>query len=401
MRGRALALVVAIAAMSGVFVAAASAGERSAQDFGSYEWTEIYDGGGSDWEGRAGLQAVGLRNRLYVMGGRTPEPSMVNPFASKLWDDVWESRDNGSTWELTAAGPGAGGSDALWPARGYFQAVTKGGTMYVMGGQNLPASCPPGPPLCSEFFNDVWASRDGSNWVQKTASAPWTGRAGLSAIVFKGWIYVLGGSSGDDVAIGGLGRVLFNDVWRSRDGASWEQVTDDAPWAPRAGAAVVEKNGYIYLLGGEDGFLCDFGPGGLDCPYFNDVWRTKDGADWELVTAAADWTARPGHQCQVLQDTIVCFGGFGFPVGDPTVPAHPRDVWTSRDGAVWQQVSDSPWNADGSEDVKYDFDSLVVKGGPGGLRPSILTFGGDREASFAAPDPLLVDADVWRFSPPA
>jgi len=99
-----------------------------------------------------------------------------------------------------------------------------------------------------------------------------------------------------------------------------------------------------------------------------------------------------------LFDTFLCFGGFGFPT-DPFVPAHPRDLWASRDGATWTLVSESPWNADGSEDVKYDFDSLVVRGGPGGQRPSIFTFGGDREASFVAPDPSLVDDEVWRFSP--
>jgi hypothetical protein len=98
------------------------------------------------------------------------------------------------------------------------------------------------------------------------------------------------------------------------------------------------------VLGGEDGFLCTFGSQGPVCPYYNDVWRSADGATWTLV-------------------------------------------------------SESPWNADGSEDVKYDFDSLVVRGGPGGLRPSIVTFGGDREASFTAPDPSLVDDEVWRFSP--
>jgi hypothetical protein len=50
--------------------------------------------------------------------------------------------------------------------------------------------------------------------------------------------------------------------------------------------------------------------------------------------------------------------------------------------------------------VKYDFDSLVVRGGPGGPPPSIYTFGGDREASFVAPSAALVDDEVWRFSPP-
>jgi len=399
---------------------AVGARAQGAVDFTSYDWSKVYDGDGAGWAGRAGLQAVELNNHLYLMGGRTPDPTAFNPFGSILWDDVWRSGDLGATWERVAAGPVAdpAAPDPIWAARGYFQALTKGGAMFVLGGQDFTVvpnpdfpDCPPPPPgvppapclpfvPASTFFNDVWRSTDGVDWEQVTAAAPWQARAGLSAIVFKGWLYVLGGSQGDDVAIGGSGRELFNDVWRSRDGATWELVTDEAPWAARAGAAVVEKNGYLYLLGGEDGFLCSFTLGGLDCPYYNDVWRSRDGAAWELVTPAAGWSARPGHQCHVLLDTIVCFGGFGFPL-DPFVPAHPRDVWTSRDGAHWEQVSDSPWNADGPEDVKYDFDSLVVRGGPGGLRPSIYTFGGDREAPFAAPDPTLVDDEVWRFSPPS
>ncbi len=418
------ALVIWSLVVVTVFVPTGFATEQGegAGDFGSYEWTQVYNGNGAGWAGRAGLQAVELHSRLYVMGGRTPNPTPFNPFGSILWDDVWESRDGGATWNLVAAGPVADPTspDPIWPARGYFQAVTMGGAMFVLGGQDFmvapnpdfPDNCPgspaPGvpPPPCppfvpaSTFFNDVWRSTDGAHWEQLTANAPWDGRAGLSAIVFKGWIYVLGGGQGDDVAIGGTGRKLFKDVWRSRDGKAWQLVTDDAPWAARAGAAVVEKNGYLYILGGEDGFLCSSGPGGLQCPYFNDVWRSRDGATWELVTDAAGWSARPGHQCQVLLDTIICFGGFGFPT-NPFVPAHPSDVWISRDGGHWQQVSDAPWNAEGPQDVKYDFDSLVVQGGPGGLRPSILTFGGDREASFVAPDPALVDDQVWRFSPPS
>jgi len=44
----------------------------------------------------------------------------------------------------------------------------------------------------------------------------------------------------------------------------------------------------------------------------------------------------------------------------------------------------------------------VVKGGKGGQRPSIFTFGGARE-TFDFTDPanyLNVDNDVWQFSPP-
>jgi hypothetical protein len=172
---------------------------------------------------------------------------------------------------------------------------------------------------------------------------------------------------------------------------------------------VVTKDGYLYLLGGEDGFLCTVGPTGLECPYFNDVWRSRNGAAWELVTPSAAWSPRPGHQAQVLYGSIVVFGGFGWPtLSDPTqppgpfnpfLPGHPTDQWASRDGQQWAKLPGSPWNAAGAADIKYDFDSLVVRTGLFGLRQSIYTFGGDREISFVNPDPAAVDDDVWRATP--
>ena len=301
-----------------------------------------------------------------------------------------------------------------WPARAYFQAVTKGRYMYVLGGQNFKLeqnNCPPFVPDCppfvssSDFFNDVWRSRDGIHWMEMTEAAPWAGRAGLSSVVHKGEIYIMGGSFNDDPAVigGPPTRIYFNDVWKSRNGRDWVKLTNNAPWEPRAGAITVVKNGYIYLLGGEDGFTCL--PDSPRCPpYYNDVWRTRDGANWELVTASADWAPRPGHQVVVLLNHFILFGGFGLSddPSDPFKAANPMDVWVSKNGADWSQVSDSPWNAATPEEIKYDFDALAVKGGKGGQRPSIFTFGGDRE-TFDFTDPinyLNVDNDVWRFSPP-
>ena len=178
-----------------------------------------------------------------------------------IWSDVWRSRDLGRSWQKLVETDTPG----HWPARAYFQAVTKGNAMYVLGGQNfnlvpnpgcafLPPGVPCDPPLvpASDFFNDVWRSENGRDWVCLTTNAGWHGRAGLSSVVFKGEIYVLGGSFNDDSSIvgGPPVRVYFNDVWKSRDGANWVPVTTNAPWAPRAGAAVVAKGGYIYLLGG-------------------------------------------------------------------------------------------------------------------------------------------------------
>ena len=357
----------------------------------------------ADWSPRAGLQVVQLYNSLYLMGGRTPRPPS-DPFIpgdSDIWGDVWQSADNGNSWQNVLQTE----DETHWPARAYFQAVTNNGYMYVLGGQNYklePNFCPPEAEACppfistSKFFNDVWRSIDGVKWEEMVASAPWSGRAGLSAVVYKNEIFVMGGSFNDDSAIiGGQPiRVYLNDVWKSSNGQDWEQLTDSASWAPRAGAAVVVKDGYMYLLGGEDGFVCTVES---RCPpYYNDVWRSSDGEAWELIIEEADWAPRPGHQVQVLRDRFVLYGGFGLSSNPdaPFEPANPVDVWVSKDGLQWTMLNDPPWNAIGPEEVKYDFDALVVG-------ESIYTFGGDRE-TFDFSDLtnyLNVDNDVWQFTP--
>lgn len=375
-------------------------------------WTEINEA--APWAARSGLRAVSLGGEFYIMGGRTAADPTALPFpipgASKIWGDVWRSSDRGATWEEILPD----GTPNSWSPRAFFEAVTLGGRMYVIGGQDFnlipnpnPFPGPGEPPFFSEsnFFNDVWCSEDGVNWTQQTEDAGWAGRAGLSAVVHRGAIYVMGGSFNDDSAIigGPPTRVYFNDVWCSRDkGVTWTQVNDNAPWMPRAGAVAVSKDGKIYLIGGEDGFTCE--SGGDRCPpYFNDVWSSRDGRHWEQVTDSAEWSSRPGHQVAVVNNQFVLFGGFGLSSdpADPFAPANPMDVWISKRGEKWTKVSDSPWNASNPSEVKYDFDILVAPGQKG-CGPSVYTFGGSRE-TFNFNDPtnyLNLDNDVWVYSPP-
>ena len=409
-------------------------GPKGGPSFADYEWTEVVATDfltNERWEPRAGLQAVELHNHLFVIAGRTPSPTFDNPFASIIHGDVWVSADLGQTWvELLEDAESSG----LWRNRAYFEAVTKGGYMYIMGGQNFTTILP-GPPfvLPSEFFKDVWRSKDGLVWEQMTDNAEWAklpkstmppappcgppltqGRAGLSAASFNGKLWILGGSQGDDLSIGGGPncRQVFNDVWYSENGSEWHLATADAPWEARAGGVALVKGGWLYLMGGEKGFT------GED-DYFNDVWRTKDGVAWEEVTGpdGAGWSPRPGHKCEVLANHFVCMGGFA--ALDPFFPnfdTNPSDIWISKDGADWEQVSDSPWNNDPSyfdcifatppelpvvcDNVRYDFDMLTVSGGKGGMKPSIFTFGGDREIFVPIPgNEFRIENDVWRYSP--
>jgi len=416
-----LALVIAPS------IGAAGKGPKGGPSFESYEWSEIVETDFLEperWEPRAGLQAVELHNHLFVIAGRTPlppSPPDFNPFASLIHGDVWASPDLGVTWvELLADAESAG----LWNNRAYFEAVTKGDYIYIMGGQNFGTF-----PFPSEFFKDVWRSKNGVDWEQMTGDAEWAtfplpgcqfgppsslGRAGLSVVSFKGKLWVLGGSQGDDLSIGGgpKCRQVFNDVWYSQDGSEWHMATGDAPWEARAGGVALVKGGWLYYMGGEKGFT------GED-DYFNDVWRTKDGMNWQEVTGpdGAGWSPRPGHKCSVLANHFVCMGGFAaldpFP---PNFDTNPSDIWVSKDGADWTQVSDSPWNNDpyytqcifadppelpiACDDIRYDFDMLTVSGGKGGMKPSIFTFGGDREIFVPIPgNELRVENDVWRYSP--
>jgi len=185
---------------------------------------------------------------------------------------------------------------------------------------------------------------------------------------------------------------FFNDVWRRTDGSEWELATEAAPWEPRAGAATAVRDDQLFLFGGEDGFTCEPLPN-CEAPYFNDVWVTSNGADWQLVTEAASWSPRPGHVCDRVGNRFLCFGGFGL-VENPT------DMWVSSDGATWEQLPSPPWGSSTPADMRYDFEALVLGDDQDGYR--VLTFGGDRETfDFSDPDNYLrVDNDVWSFALP-
>lgn len=374
--------------------------------FDDHRWTRVADG--VPWGRRAGVEAVRLGDSFFLVGGRTPNPFTPFPEGpipgdSTIWGDVWRSDDRGATWTEVLST-----RDSPWPARSYHEVVVQGSRMVLLGGQNFlldpnPACgrdlfCFPRFVSRSDFYNDVWASTDGEAWELLTPAAPWAARAGLSAAVLDGVIYVMGGSVNDDVAVvgGPPSRRLYNDVWRSVDGVTWELATADAPWAPRAGASVVVEDGWLYLLGGEFAFT------GFPPPYFNDVWRTRNGSDWELVTPAAGWSPRPGHTCDSVDGEFVCFGGYGQSPNPLDVFGRnsPVDMWASPDGAAWTRMATRPWNARSEADVRYDYDTIVAPGGPGTTGDAIYTFGGDRE-TFNFFDPTQwrnVDDDVWRFA---
>jgi N-acetylneuraminic acid mutarotase len=170
--------------------------------------------------------------------------------------------------------------------------------------------------------NEIWRSADGSTW-EDVGEAAWTPRKSAAVVVYQDKLWLFGGAT--HVLNDFTSDKLANDVWTSQDGVNWTQVTDAAPWAPIDDAHVTVFNDALYLLGGDGR---------------NDVWRSTDGKSWTELTAAAPWKVRHGYTGIAFDGKLWVYGGFGFSSSKDAL----NDIWYSSDGATWvQQAEHAPW----------------------------------------------------------
>lgn len=190
------------------------------------------------------------------------------------------------------------------------------------------------------YQNDVWSSADGVAWQQHHDTVPWGPRALHYTVAFDGRIWVMGGQTMPNFAPG-AGDCFYNDVWCSEDGSDWQCVCEHAPWSPRGmigGSAVMD--GRIWLLGG----------GTYDTPdhpdrlYYSDVWSTPDGVNWQCHTGDAAWHPRQYHDVAVFDDRLWVMEGYHIEPGVGILNRGNRnDVWYSSNGVDWHEVPDTPW----------------------------------------------------------
>jgi PKD repeat protein len=237
---------------------------------------------------------------------------------------------------------------ASWiPRASGSSVVLPDGSIVLMGGSGGGVS---GPDL-----NDVWRSADdGMTWNEMTPNAQWAPRQDFSAVAMPdGSIVVMGGGldNGQD----------YNDVWRSTDdGATWNEMTPNAQWAPRQDfGAVAMPDGSIVVMGGGGGYN----------QYYNDVWRSTDnGATWTEMNASPGWTPRSGLNSVVLQDgSIVIMGGTSLDQS-PFEYIYFNDVWRSTDnGATWTEMtSNAGWvPREQASSMTMPDGSIVLLGGTG------------------------------------
>ncbi len=164
------------------------------------------------------------------------------------------------------------------------------------------------------FFNDVWQSKDGATWSLVTAAAAFPTRVRESAVVFNHKMWVIGGKN----AAG-----ILNDIWNSADGKTWTQVTPSAPLPVRYSASLLVYNNRLWLMAGQG----NAGP-------LNDVWSSPDGVNWTNVTTNPGFPARASQSAVVHNGLMWVLGGH-----DVTSQIVFGDAWWSNNGSQWYQAA--------------------------------------------------------------
>jgi len=298
-------------------------------DTPEYEWINVTLN--APFAPRDGLGVLSYKGRIWVIGGWNPNDKMN--FARLCSNDVWSSSD-GRVWTLEK--PNTFVDQAFDPARDWEGRHCAGyvvfrDRMWIVGGDANQG----------HYMNDVWSSEDGKNWtfVNQGKPVPWGPRAMHHTLVFKDKIWVIGGQTMP--AFAPDEEKFYRDIWVTSDGVNWEQVEPKEPFWPQRGMIggnVVFKE-RIWILGG----------GTYDTPrtptrkFYNDVWSSADGVEWECHTKNAPWEPRQFHDVAVFDGRVWVLEGYGEGDGDGRKEGNRNDVWHSDDGVNWHELPGTPW----------------------------------------------------------
>lgn len=147
------------------------------------------------------------------------------------------------------------------------------------------------------------------------------------------------------------------DVWSSADGKAWKLVTKEAPWKHSDLPMTVVHNDRMWLMGGwYNGRL----PGHEAS---NEVWSSTDGATWEQATPHAGWTPRLAAGLVQFKGRMWMLGGTeNYYFGD--AKSLKNDVWSSADGTNWElATADAGWSPRAYHQAAVLNDRIYVFGG--------------------------------------
>jgi hypothetical protein len=181
-----------------------------------------------------------------------------------------------------------------------------------------------GSPDGSNYLNDVWSSADGKNWeqIKPDDANGFPKRANHEVVVFddgkgeKMWL------------IGGSSNIIYDDVWNSTDGKTWNPVTNAAGLLGRtAHTAEVFNDGSGEKMWVIAGLTNDSDK--------SDAWSSTNGKTWTTATTNAGFSKRRHHSSVVFNDRN---GEKMWVISGNVNGSQENDVWSSADGKTWNDV---------------------------------------------------------------
>ncbi len=269
-------------ACKGVFYASINSGGT----IGSWTATTSFPTSGPTMPARHGFGVVVYNGNLYVMGGVAAASggdcttgSVSTYYCNGVFYAPINANGTIGSWQSTTS---FSTSSPTMPARGdvpappgpsiNLGAVVYNGYLYLMGGVTYSSGgdCTTGSGstyYCNGvFYAPINANGTIGSWQSttsfSTSSPTMPARDGFVAMVYNGYLYVMGGvaaASGGDCTTGSGSTYYCNGVFYAPINAngtigSWQSTTSfstSSPTMPARGYfGAVVSNGYIYLMGG-------------------------------------------------------------------------------------------------------------------------------------------------------
>ncbi|HPT45241.1 MAG TPA: Ig-like domain-containing protein, partial [Candidatus Rifleibacterium sp.] len=209
--------------------------------------TWVQETNSAEYYSRAWHNMAVYDNKLWILAGETVDQDGNHV----LLDECWSS-SNGITWQLRS------NVVSFFP-RKQAQSGVIGGKLWVWGGYGKNSSGQIGP------LNDIWSTINGDTWVYEKSNAEFSARCGHGMTIFNNRAWISGGSTSHDE----FSASFFNDLWASNDGLNWVEVLGNTAgsgqqFSPRAWLQLSTLGDRLYSSGGDDRGTT-----------FNEVWSTK------------------------------------------------------------------------------------------------------------------------------
>ena len=145
---------------------------------------------------------------------------------------------------------------------------------------------------------------------QEIKNIPWGKRDSHTVFIFDEKIWITGGlNSNESRDAKGMpayeGAIYYNDIWNSTDGVDWNRVTQNAEYPKIRSTSIIYFKDSLYMMGG-------WSP---ETGAQNAVWKSTDGIKWNKVSTSTPWQAREGQDVFEFNGKLWLVGGVDYYAG--------------------------------------------------------------------------------------